>query len=65
MDSLDRWMATRKAKGASVVLISVEREILKYVVILQFLTTNNKVEYETLLTGLSLARVLEAKSFII
>ena len=47
------------------VLISPEREILKYVVILQFLTTNNKVEYEALLTGLSLARILEAKSFII
>ena len=47
------------------VLISPEREILKYVVILQFLTTNNKAEYEALLTGLSLARVLEAKTFII
>ena len=57
--------ATRKAEGASVVLISPEREILKYVVILQFLTTNNKAEYEALLTRLSLARVLEAKTFII
>ena len=47
------------------VLISPEREILKYVVILQFLTTNNKAEYEALLTRLSLARVLEAKTFII
>ena len=57
--------AIRKAEGASVVLISPEREILKYVVILQFLTTNNKAEYEALLTRLSLARVLEAKTFII
>ena len=47
------------------VLISPEGEILKYVVRLQFPATNNEVEYEVLLTGLSLARVLESKTFII
>ena len=57
--------ATKKARGAGVVLISPEGEILKCVVKLQFLATNNKVEYEALLTGLSLARVLEAKTLIV
>ena len=47
------------------VLISLEGEILKYVVRLQFPATNNEVEYEVLLTRLSLARVLEAKTFIV
>ena len=47
------------------VLISPEGEILKYVVRLQFPTTNNEAEYEVLLTRLSLAKVLEAKTFIV
>ena len=57
--------ATKKAGGAGVVLISLEGEILKYAVRLQFPVTNNKVEYEALLTRLSLTRVLEAKTLII
>ena len=47
------------------VLISLEGEILKYAVKLQFPATNNETEYETLLTRLSLARVLKAKTLII
>ena len=47
------------------VLISPEGEILKYVVKLQFPTTNNEAEYEALLIGLSLARVHKAKTLII
>ena len=46
-------------------LISPEREILKYAVRLQFSATNNKVVYEALLTGLSLAKALEAKNLIV
>ena len=38
---------------------------MKYAVRLQFPTTNNEAEYETLLTGLSLAKALGAKSLII
>ena len=57
--------ATKKAGGAGVVLISPEGEILKYAVRLQFLEKNNKAEYEVLLTGLNLEKVLEAKAFII
>ena len=56
---------TRKAKGAGVVLLSLEKETLKYAVRLQFTATNNKVKYETLLTGLSLAKALGAKNLIV
>ena len=43
--------ATKKVEGAGVVL-SLEKGTLKYAIILQFTATNNKVEYEALLTGL-------------
>ena len=56
---------TKKVGGVGVVLMSPAGEILKYAVKLQFPATNNEVEYEALLTGLSLARVLEAKTLII
>ena len=55
----------KKVGGAGVVLISLEREILKYAVRLQFSATNNEAEYEALLTGLSLAKTLEAKNLIV
>lgn len=38
---------------------------MKYTVRLQFLAKNNEAEYEVLLTGLKLEKVLEAKAFII
>ena len=38
---------------------------MKYVVRLQFPTTNNKAKYEALLTGLKLARVVAVKDVII
>ena len=57
--------ATKKVGGVGVVLISLEKEILKYVVKLQFPATNNKAEYEALLTRLSLAKALGAKNLII
>ena len=57
--------ATKKMGEARVVLISPEEETLKYVVRLQFLTTNNEAEYEALLTGLNLAKALGAKNLII
>ena len=55
----------RKVGGAGVVLISPEKETLKYTVRLQFAVTNNEAEYEALLTGLSLAKALGAKNLII
>ena len=57
--------ATKKVEGTGVVLISLEKETLKYAVRLQFPATNNKAEYEALLTGLSLAKALGAKSLIV
>ena len=57
--------ATKKVGGAGVVLISLKKETLKYVVSLQFPVTNNEVEYEASLTGLSLAKALEAKNLIV
>ena len=38
---------------------------MKYAIRLQFPATNNEAEYEALLTGLSLAKMLEAKTLII
>ena len=56
---------TKKVGGAGIVLISLEGEILKCAVRLQFLATNNEAKYEAFLAGLSLARVLEAKTLVI
>ena len=55
----------KKVGGAGVVLISPEKETLKYTVRLQFAVTNNEAEYEALLTGLSLAKALGAKNLIV
>ena len=57
----DRF-AIKKVGGARVVLISPK---LKYAVRLQFSVTNNKVKYEALLIGLSLAKALGAKNLIV
>ena len=61
---IDR-LTIKKVGGVGVVLIPPKGEMLKYVVRLQFPATNNEVEYEALLTGLSLAKALGAKSLII
>ena len=58
-------LAMKKVGGAGVVLILPEGETLKYAIRLQFLATNNDAEYEALLTGLSLAKALGAKSLIV
>ena len=57
--------ATRKEGGIGVILISPEKETLNHAIILQFTTTNNKEDYEALLTGLSLAKALGAKNLIV
>jgi ribonuclease HI len=43
------------------VLIPLEGDILKYVIQLEFLATNNIAEYEGLVTGLQLAKELGIK----
>ena len=57
--------ATKKVGRVGVAFISLEREILKYAVRLQFSATNNEAEYEALLTGLGLAKALGAKNPIV
>ena len=57
--------AMKKVGRERVVLISPERETLKYAVRLQFSATNNEAEYKALLTGLSLAKALGAKNLIV
>ena len=42
-----------------------EGDHLKYAICLQFQTTNNEAEYETLLQGLELAKSLRADSVLI
>ena len=48
-----------------IVLISPEKETLKYAIRLQFLAMNNEAEYEALLTRLSLAKALWVKNLIV
>lgn len=56
----NRLSAKGKGKvGANIT--SPEGDILKYEVQLQFPATNNEVEYEAILTGLRLAKSMEAK----
>ena len=53
------------AGGIGVVLQSPEGDKSKYTTCLQYQTTNNKVEYETLLKGLELAKSLGAESIVV
>jgi hypothetical protein len=61
----DHWVMyldrsnTLKGAGAGVMLIPSEDDILKYAIQLEFLATNNIVEYEGLITGLRLAKDLD------
>ena len=57
--------STQKRGGASVVIASLEGDILKYEFQLKFLVINNEVEYETILTGLKIARALGAKNALL
>ena len=57
--------STQYAGGIGVVLQSLEGDKLRYIVRLQYQTTNNKVEYEAFLKGLELAKSVEAKSILI
>nr|XP_023924890.1 uncharacterized protein LOC112036313 [Quercus suber] len=51
--------------GVGVVIVTPEGEILKYGVQLKFLATNNEAEYEGILTGLRLGKVLGAKNLLV
>lgn len=51
--------------GVRVVLQSLEGDLIKFAVHLQFLTTNNEAEHEVVLTRLNLTKVARASSVII
>ena len=57
--------STLHVGGIGVVLQSPEGDKLKHKVRLQYQTTNNEVEYEALLKGLELAKVVEANSILV
>uniref|UniRef100_A0A2N9FUW7 RNase H type-1 domain-containing protein n=1 Tax=Fagus sylvatica TaxID=28930 RepID=A0A2N9FUW7_FAGSY len=66
VEQTSKWMAnidgspTKNAGGIGIVLKSPEGDIIKQAVRLQYSTTNNEAEYEALLTGLKMAKILGA-----
>jgi hypothetical protein len=52
--------STKSAGGIGIILKSPEGDVIKQAVRLQYSTTNNEAEYEALLTGLKMAKVLGA-----
>ena len=61
---IEGWLA-QKRRGVTVVVTAPDGEVLKYGVQLKFLTTNNEVEYEGILTGLKIEKALGAKNLLI
>ena len=71
VDEVQRWLinvdglSTLYVGGIGVILKSTKGDKLKYIARLQYKTTNNEAEYETLLKGLELAKSLGAESVIV
>ena len=61
---IEGWLAQKRG-GVTVVVTAPDGEVLKYGVQLKFLTTNNEVEYEGILTGLKIEKALGAKNLLI
>ena len=57
--------SNRQARGAGVVLMSPEGDVVECMIRLNFPTTNNEAEYEALVAGLDLARAIGATSVVI
>ena len=57
--------SNRQAGGADGVLLSPEGDVVKCTIHLDFPTTNNEAEYETLVAGLDLAKAAGATSVVI
>ena len=51
--------------GIGVNLIFPDKDVLKYGVQLQFVTTNNEAKYEAILTSVRLAKTLRVKSLVL
>ena len=57
--------SVQKKSGVEVIITSLEGDILKYEVQLQFPATDNELEYEAILTRLRVARSLKAKNVLL
>ena len=57
--------SNKQAGGVGIVLCSPERDEIECMVRLDFPTTNNEVEYETLVVGIDLAKVVGAANVVI
>ena len=57
--------SNRQAGGASIVFHSLEGDETKYMVCLDFPTTNNEAKYEALVAGLDLVEAVGATSVVI
>lgn len=70
-DEAERWTiqtdgsSARKRGGVGVIIITSEGDMLRYGVQLQFLTTNNEAEYETILTGLTVGKALGTRNLLL
>ena len=58
-------LSTQHVGGIGIILQSLEGDHLEYAIHLQFRTTDNEAEYESLLQGLELAKSLGADSVLI
>ena len=58
-------LLVQKMGGVRVVITSLEGDILKYGVQLQFLVTNNEAEYKVILTRLRVAKSLRARNVLL
>jgi ribonuclease HI len=65
LDALFDGSACKKKAGANVVLIDPNGEQVKYMVLLDFEATNNMVEYEALIFGLTVALSLGVQEFLV
>ena len=57
--------SNKQARGAGIVLLSPEGDVVECMIHLDFPTTNNETEYEALVVGLDLARATGATSVVI
>ena len=70
-NKIEQWtirtdgLLAQKRGEVGVVIITPDREMIKYGVQLKFPTTNNEVEYEGILTGLRVRKALEAKNLLL
>ena len=70
-EETERWTiqtdgsTAQKKGGVRVVIITLDRQMLKYEVQLKFPATNNEAEYEGILTGLRVGKALEAKNLLL